>query len=129
MAKILLVDDSSTMRSLLKKYLLPAGHEILEAKDGKDGFDKWKNIYENQGRLDLVITDINMPGMDGLKMCEKIHLELPQFKVPILILSTESSPDLKMKGKQVGVIAWMLKPPQPHKVVETIEKILIAIKA
>lgn len=129
MAKILLVDDSSTMRSLLKKYLQPSGHEILEAKDGKDGFDKWVNYYENNGRFDLVITDINMPGMDGLKMCEKIHLELPQYKVPILILSTESSADLKMKGKQVGVVAWMLKPPQANKVIETVEKILIAIKA
>lgn len=120
MAKILIIDDSSTMRSALRKVLEGEGHELLEADDGVNGLA----LFEKNLDSALILTDINMPNMDGIAMCEKIRQKDSGKKVIIMVVSTEGSAELKAKAKALGIVAWMTKPPQPDKLREAIRVVM-----
>ena len=106
MAKILVVDDSSTVRDEVAGFLTSNGIDVATAVDGKDGLSKLK---ADPG-IKLVIADINMPNMDGLTMVEKIRSELNNQAVNLIMLTTESSPQMKERGKAAGVKGWIVKP-------------------
>ena len=116
MAKILIIDDSATMRNVLKKYLDGEGHELLEAVDGLEGL----KLFEQHADAHIILTDINMPNLDGIGMCEKIRQKEIGKKVIIMVVSTEGSADLKAKAKELGIVAWMTKPPQADKLKEAV---------
>jgi len=119
MSKILVVDDSSTVRDEVAGFLRKNGLEVDTAVDGRDGLAKLK---ANSG-IKLVISDVNMPNMDGLTMAEKIRGELANSSVNIIMLTTESSPSMKERGKAAGVKGWIVKPFKGEAVLETFKKL------
>lgn len=106
MAQILVVDDSATVRNEVSGFLANNGFKVSTAVDGKDGLDKLKLDSD----IKLVLTDVNMPNMDGLTMVEKIRGELGNSTVNILVLTTENDPVMKSRGKAAGVKGWIVKP-------------------
>jgi two-component system chemotaxis response regulator CheY len=111
MAKILVVDDSKTILKMISKYLTDDHHEIITADDGLEALD----IFQREkGMFGLVITDINMPNMNGMELTEKIRTGDIKNDIPIVVLSTEESDKIKEEGKRVGVSAWIVKPPKPE---------------
>lgn len=124
MASILVVDDSKTIRSLLKNILEKEGHSVLEAVDGNDGLAK----FAGADSIQVVITDINMPNMDGITMCQELKKTDKGKFVPVLIISTEGSPELKNQAKTAGALAWMTKPPQADKLTATVSTVLSKLK-
>ncbi len=120
MAKVVLtVDDSASIRQMVAFTLKSAGYEVVEAMDGEDGLAKAR------GRnADLVLTDQNMPKMDGLSLI-KILRDLPQYRsTPILMLTTESSDAMKAAGKAAGATGWLVKPFDPQKLLEVVKKVV-----
>ncbi|HJV90083.1 MAG TPA: response regulator [Holophagaceae bacterium] len=116
---ILTVDDSSTMRQMIAFTLTQAGFTVLESADGQEALDLAK------GRAaDLVITDVNMPRMDGITLVEELRKLGPYRFTPILVLTTESTPEMKAKGKAAGATGWIVKPFSPEKLLETVNKVL-----
>ena len=120
MAKILVVDDSETQRFQIKKALQTAGYEVIEAVDGQEGLQK----LEGDAGIGLILCDVNMPVMDGLTMCTKLNEKGSHAGVPIFMLTTESSNELKEAGKKVGVRAWIIKPYVAEKLLAAIEKVI-----
>ena len=119
MAKILMVDDSSAMRQLASLTLKSKGHQVEEAPDGQQGLDKAANTS-----FDLIITDRNMPIMNGIEMSIELR-KLSNYRfTPILMLTTESDKEKKMEGKQAGVTGWIVKPFNPETLLKTVEKVL-----
>lgn len=119
MAKILTVDDSKSMRQMVAMSLRSQGHDVTEAEDGVDGLTK-----AQADKFDLVVTDINMPNKNGLELIADLRAQ-PQYKfIPILCLTTESSGDMKSKGKQAGATGWIVKPFTPEKLLDVIKKVL-----
>lgn len=119
MATILIVDDSQSMRQMVKYSLETAGHKVVEAPDGRSGLNTAK-----LKAFDLVITDVNMPIMNGFELTKGLRA-LPNFKfTPILMLTTESDTSKKMEGKQAGVTGWIVKPFQPDKLIAVVNKLL-----
>jgi two-component system chemotaxis response regulator CheY len=120
MAKtILAVDDSSSLRQMVAFSLKAAGYQVLEAVDGQDGLDKARTTT-----VDLVLTDQNMPRMDGLQLIKHLR-ELPTYqKVPILMLTTESSDEMKAKGRAAGANGWLVKPFDPQRLIEVVKKVI-----
>lgn len=119
MAKILAVDDSASMRQMVSFTLKGAGHDVVEAVDGVDALSKAKG-----NQVDLVLTDVNMPNMDGLTLIKELRA-LPSYKfTPMLTLTTESGGDKKMEGKQAGATGWIVKPFSPDQLLATIKKVL-----
>ncbi|MDT8404579.1 response regulator [Sulfuriflexus sp.] len=119
MASILAVDDSVSMRQMVSFTLKGAGYEVTEAKDGQEAL----NIAKSN-KFNLVITDVNMPNMDGITLTRELRA-LPSYKfVPILTLTTESSTDKKMAGKQAGATGWIVKPFNPEQLLATVKKVL-----
>lgn len=117
--KIIVVDDSRTVRQQVSKLLINEGFNIVEAIDGNDGIMK---VNENQDTC-LVITDLNMPNLNGLDMTEKIR-KIPEMKyVPILLLTTESSGDKVDRAKKVGASGWLVKPFNPDQLVGAVKKL------
>jgi two-component system chemotaxis response regulator CheY len=120
MAKtVLTVDDAATMRKMISFTLKGAGHEVLEAGDGVEALNLLK------GRtVDLVISDVNMPNMDGISLIRSLRA-LPGFaRVPVLLLTTESSPEKKAEGKAAGATGWIVKPFQPEQLLAVVGKVL-----
>ncbi|MBC7530778.1 MAG: response regulator [Oligoflexus sp.] len=120
MAKILIVDDSETLRIQLREALEAAGHVVVEGVDGADGL----KVAAAHQDIKMVITDFNMPQMDGVTMASKLREQANFSKVPILMLTTEATPDIKAAGKSAGILAWIVKPLVPSKVMPAIEKVL-----
>ncbi len=119
MATILAVDDSESMRQMISFTLKQGGHDIIEAYDGQDALDKAKTKT-----TDLVLADVNMPRMDGITLIQKLR-KLPNYKhTPMLMLTTESSGDMKTKGKSVGATGWLVKPFNPEQLLATIKKVI-----
>ncbi len=120
MAKVLIVDDSDILRLKLRTALEEAGHEIVEGASGADGI----KIARSDNGIDLIITDLNMPDVDGLAMCQEIR-KIPTYKsTPIFMLTTEKSANLKAQGKEIGVMLWIVKPFTPERVTEAINKVM-----
>lgn len=120
MAKVLVVDDSETARVQVKMDLLEAGHQVLEAENGVKGLE----VLNANKDVQLVISDVNMPEMDGLSMCEEIAGNGELNKIPIIMLTTQCGDDMKARGKKSGVVAWINKPHKASTLVSGIEKIL-----
>jgi two-component system chemotaxis response regulator CheY len=114
--KILAIDDSSSIRKMVAFTLRNAGYDVIEAEDGQDGLDKAKGT-----RFDLVLTDQNMPRMDGLTFIKNARA-LPNYKmVPILVLTTESSDAMKAEGRAAGASGWLVKPFDPQKLLDVVK--------
>jgi two-component system, chemotaxis family, chemotaxis protein CheY len=106
MAQILVVDDSSTVRTEVGDFLKKSGLDVSFAVDGRDGLSK---LRADPG-VKLVVCDVNMPNMDGLTMAEKVRGELGNASVHIVMLTTENSPTMKERGKAAGIKGWIVKP-------------------
>jgi two-component system, chemotaxis family, chemotaxis protein CheY len=120
MAKtILAVDDSGSLRQMLAFSLKAAGYGVIEAVDGEDGLEKAR-----RQTVDLVLTDQNMPGMDGLSLIKALRGMKNYQSVPILMLTTESGDDMKAMGKAAGANGWMVKPFDPARLTEVIRKLI-----
>jgi len=119
MALVMVVDDSEAVRAQLKAALEAAGFQVAEAGDGNDGFSK---ITGSSG-VSLIISDYNMPGMDGITMLTKVKEKMGKLPCPVFVLTTETSETLKANGKAVGVLAWITKPFVPTKLVEAVKKV------
>jgi two-component system chemotaxis response regulator CheY len=120
MAQILIVDDSSTVREEVSTFLTSGGLQVVTAVDGKDGLAK----LQADSQIKLVVCDVNMPNMDGLTMAEKIRGELGNSAVHLIMLTTESSPNMKERGKAAGVKGWIVKPFKGAAVLETFKKLV-----
>jgi len=116
---ILAVDDSASIRQMVAFTLKSSGYEVVEAVDGKDGLEKAKGKTFN-----LILTDQNMPHMDGLTLIKNLR-GMPQYKTtPILMLTTESSDAMKQQGRAVGATGWLVKPFDPQKLIEVVKKVI-----
>jgi two-component system chemotaxis response regulator CheY len=118
--RVLVVDDSTSMRQMVSFTLTEAGFTVIEGENGQQGLDQAKN----SGGVDLVVTDLNMPVMDGIEMIRNLR-QLPAFQfTPILMLTTETDDGKKAKGKEAGATGWIVKPFEPTKLLKTIERVL-----
>jgi two-component system chemotaxis response regulator CheY len=116
---ILAVDDSASMRQMVGVTLRSAGYQVVEASDGDEALE-----YARKHPVDLVLTDVNMPRMDGITLVAQLRT-LPSYHLtPLLLLTTESSPDRKRQGKQAGATGWMVKPFNPEQLLATLERVL-----
>jgi len=118
-AKLLTVDDSASIRLTTKVTLTNAGYEVTEAVNGADGLEKAMS-----GSYDLIVTDLNMPVMDGLTMIEELRKSPAHTGVPIIFLTTESDADLKARAKAAGATGWLTKPFDPENLVKVVKKVL-----
>ncbi len=119
MPSVLAVDDSQSMRDLVRFVLQRAGYEVVQARDGVEALE-----VARDARVDLVLTDVHMPRMDGITLVRNLR-GLPEYKyVPMLILTTESSAEKKLEGKQAGATGWIVKPFDPPKLLATVAKVL-----
>ncbi|MGB3813206.1 MAG: response regulator [Shinella sp.] len=118
-AKILTVDDSASIRLTTRVTLNNAGYAVTEAVDGLDGLGKLQ-----AGEYDLVITDLNMPNMDGLAMIRELRKLPAHTGVPVIFLTTESDGELKAQAKAAGATGWLTKPFDPESLVKIARKVL-----
>lgn len=118
---ILIVDDSPTLRTSLSFCLNNAGHTVTEAVDGKDGLKKLEEFNKKGTLVSLIISDINMPRMDGITFIKEVKKTSFKF-VPILVLTTESQEDKKKEGKDAGATGWLLKPFRPEDLLWIVKK-------
>jgi len=118
MQSILAVDDSVSMRQLIAWTLRSAGYHVIEAADGASALAQAGTID-----VDLVITDQNMPGMDGLALTRSLRADARLRDVPVLILSTDDDPDLKQAARGAGATGWLTKPFEPQRLLEVIRKV------
>ena len=117
--RILTVDDSPSVRQMVKLTLSGAGYDVIEAGDGAEGLNKAK-----ASTLDMVVTDLNMPVMTGLGLIRELR-KLPAYRgVPILFLTTESDPEMKKEAKAAGATGWITKPFQQDQLVAIVRKVL-----
>ena len=119
MASILAVDDSASMRQMVSFTLKGAGYDVVEASDGVQAL----NVAKSRG-VNLVITDVNMPNMDGITLIAELR-KLPSYKfTPLLMLTTESGAEKKQAGKAAGATGWIVKPFNPDQLLATVKKVL-----
>ena len=119
MARILAVDDSASMRQMVTFTLKGAGYEVVEAADGVEALAAAKSQSFN-----LVVTDVNMPNMDGITLIGELR-KLPNYRfTPLLMLTTESGVDKKQQGKSAGATGWIVKPFNPEQLLATVKKVL-----
>lgn len=119
MKTIMTVDDSATVRQMTGLVLRGAGYAVIEAVDGVDGLSKLAGQ-----EMDLILTDLNMPNMDGLEFTRQIR-KLPKYKfVPVVLLTTESQPEKKQEGKAAGATAWIVKPFNPDQLLAVVKKVI-----
>ncbi len=117
---VLTVDDSASMRQMVSFTLRSAGYDVVEAADGEEGLEK-----ATRGRVvSLVITDQNMPRMDGLTLVKALRATVQHKTTPIVILTTESSAEMKAQGKAAGATGWMVKPFEPGTLLKVVEKVI-----
>lgn len=119
MARILSVDDSPVMRQMVKATLIEAGHEVSQAVNGEEAL----KVAATQV-FDMVITDVNMPVMDGLTLTRNLR-QLPAYqKIPMICLTTEATPEIKRAGRDAGATAWVVKPFSPQRLVDAVAQLL-----
>ncbi len=118
MPSILAVDDSASMRQMLSCALQAGGHTVIEAVDGVDALEKMA-----LHGIDVVLTDHNMPRMDGLSLTRSLRASARYRDLPVLILTTESSAEVKQLGREAGATGWLLKPFDPPRLLEVIERV------
>jgi two-component system chemotaxis response regulator CheY len=116
--RILTIDDSKTMRDMLRMTLVDAGYDVLQAVDGQDGID-----VLSKERVDVVITDINMPKLDGYGVIRHMRADAGYDETPILVLSTENDQKTKDIGRDAGATGWLVKPFDPDQLVEIVRQV------
>ncbi|MGH6716172.1 MAG: response regulator [Bradyrhizobium sp.] len=119
MATVLTVDDSPSIRQMIKVTLEPAGHAIIEAGDGVQGLAKAQS-----NRPDLVITDLNMPQMNGMELIRALRKQPSLTGLPIVFLTTESNDALKQEAKSAGATGWITKPFKPEQLLAVVAKLV-----
>lgn len=117
--KILIVDDSKTIRQQVSFTLSKGGYDVVEAEDGQIGYDTLKNTAD----IAMVISDVNMPNMDGIQMVETIAKDSSVAGVPIIMLTTEGSGELIEKAKAAGAKGWLVKPFKPDQLLAAVGKL------
>jgi len=121
MRTILAVDDSPSMRQMVRATLESAGYDVVEAADGQEALE-----FARTKSVDLVISDVNMPRMDGIRLVSELRT-LPTYRLtPLLLLTTESSQDKKLEGKRAGATGWIVKPFNPTQLIATLGRLLNA---
>lgn len=120
MSKVIMtVDDSVSIRQMVGFSLTRAGYEVLEAVDGRDAVNKLKGKTVN-----MLITDLNMPNMDGIELIREVRSK-PEYRfMPIIMLTTESQEEKKQAGKAAGATGWIVKPFKPDQLLSVIKKVL-----
>jgi len=118
---ILVVDDSATLRMSVDMTLTPAGFEVLHARDGQEGLDQLINLQEQQTAPVMIISDINMPVMDGITFIKEVK-KTPLRYLPILVLTTEQEDSKKLEGKNAGAAGWLVKPFKPETLLAVVRK-------
>lgn len=117
--RILAVDDSASMRQMVSFTLKSAGYDVTEAEDGKVALD-----LAQKEKFRVVLADVNMPNMDGLSLVRALRA-LPDYKfTPLLMLTTESTPEKKQEGKAAGATGWLVKPFNPEQLLATLQRVL-----
>jgi two-component system chemotaxis response regulator CheY len=119
MTHILAVDDSPSMRDMVRIALMSAGFEVSQACDGVEALE-----LARKQTFDLVLSDVNMPNMDGISLIRALRAESAYKYTPILMLTTESSPERKREGKEAGATGWIVKPFDPAMLVATMQRVL-----
>lgn len=117
--RILIVDDAVSMRGLVGMTLRNAGYEVTEAGNGEEALVKLQGQ-----RFDLIVSDLNMPRMDGLQLITAVKAQPMHKFTPIVMLTTESQESKKQQGKVAGAKAWLVKPFKPETLVEVVKKII-----
>ncbi len=118
-SRILAVDDSPSMRQLVRGTLTGAGYELTQRADGLEALE-----YAKEHSADLVLTDLNMPRMDGIALVRELR-GLPEYQgIPILLLTTESNPELKKQAMQAGCTGWLVKPFSPADLLASVKRAL-----
>jgi len=120
MAKIIMTaDDSVSIRQMVSFTLKQEGYDVVEAEDGVNALENLSTM-----NINMLITDLNMPGMDGIELIKKVR-EMPQHKfIPIIMLTTESQVNKKMEGKAAGATGWIVKPFKPEQLIGVVRKVL-----
>ena len=119
--KILIVDDSSTMRASVEFTLAAEGLSVLKAENGQKGLDLLKDFEGQESELGMIITDINMPVMDGITLIKEIKKTSFKF-TPILVMTTEAEESKKLEGKKAGASGWLIKPFNPEQLTNVVAK-------
>ncbi len=119
MAAILAVDDSATMRQMVAYTLTRAGHEVISCKDGLEALEEARRRH-----VDLVLTDVNMPRMDGITLVRELRRLIGYRFTPVLVLTTESSAEKKQAGKAAGATGWIVKPFNPEQLLGAVDRVL-----
>ncbi len=115
---IMTVDDSASVRQMVSFTLKNEGHNVIEAVDGKDALGKLT------GQVDMIITDLNMPNLDGIELIRQVRAK-PAYKfIPIIMLTTESQAQRKQEGKAAGATGWIVKPFKPEQLLAVVSKVL-----
>jgi len=118
-AVVLAVDDSASMRQLVKGTLGGAGYKVVTANDGAEAL-----TYARTASVDLVLTDVYMPNVDGITLVQRLR-ELPTYRLtPILVLTTESDPEMRKRGKSAGATGWIIKPFNPEDLLGALRRVL-----
>ena len=121
-AKVLFIDDSVSMRQMTSLILSGEGYEVVQATEGREGLEKLTSD------VDLVITDFNMPNMNGIEVIRAIRSGEVNASVPVLMLTTESEEEKKQEGREAGATAWMTKPFDKEKLLATVKKITNSVE-
>ena len=120
--KILIVDDSDSVRTIARIALRERGYQVVEAANGQEALER----LAAEDRVHLVISDVNMPGMDGITLLKEVRRD-PKFKfTPVIMLTTEAGQDKKDEGRAAGAKAWITKPFQPQLLVDAVAKLILA---
>jgi two-component system chemotaxis response regulator CheY len=117
--RIMTVDDSASVRQMVSFTLRQAGYEVLEAVDGKDALSKLDG-----NPVHMVITDLNMPNLDGIGLIKGVRSRAAYKFIPIIMLTTESQESKKLEGKQAGATGWIVKPFKPEQLVSVTKRVL-----
>ncbi len=116
--RVMTVDDSPTVRQALEMTLREAGYDVVEAVDGRDALDKWTDCA-----VDMLVTDLNMPNLDGIALIKEVRQKPGNRFMPIIMLTSESQPEMKEKGKQAGASGWIVKPFKPEQLLAVVRMV------
>ncbi len=119
MRRVLIVDDSVSIRAMMGEALREGGFDVVEAEDGAEALCKLVS-----GPVDLIVADLNMPVMDGIRLIKRVRSEPEMNLTPILMLTTEGAAEKKAQGKAAGATGWIMKPFDPDKLMATVAKVL-----
>ncbi len=115
---VMTVDDSSTVRQVLEMTLTEAGYDVVEAVDGRDALEKWA-----ENPIDMLITDLNMPNLDGIGLIKEIRQNKEHRFLPIIMLTSETQPEMKEAGKRAGASGWIVKPFKPEQLLAVVRMV------